>query len=100
MEHLSNPPKVQFMAVRPQITELLEKGYSFSQAYRELIDKKMISMSYSTFVRYVTGRNQKIKNTNADNTMAVTKIQRVETKIISSESLPFGKKDFDSSENI
>ncbi len=88
------PPKVQFIAVRTEIIDLLEKGYSYSQVYKIFIGNGKFTMSYSSFLRFVKGKNQKKssqKNINAN---------KSETKTNQADSHTFGTKDFKFDENI
>lgn len=48
--------RVEFLACKPEIDVMLDKGYSIRMAYDVLKEKGKISVSYSQFSRYITGK--------------------------------------------
>lgn len=47
---------VEFLSLKKEIEGMLSSGYRFAAIYRELVSRKKITMSYTTFSRYVSGR--------------------------------------------
>lgn len=47
---------VEYLALKEEIQEYRAAGYKMSVIYRELVSKKKLTMSYFSFVRYVSGR--------------------------------------------
>lgn len=48
--------RVEFLACKPEIDVMLDKGYSIRMAYDVLKEKGKISVGYLQFLRYVTGK--------------------------------------------
>ena len=48
--------RVEFLACKPEIDVMLDKGYSIRMAYDVLKEKNKISVGYLQFLRYVTGK--------------------------------------------
>ena len=48
--------RVEFLASKPEIEEMLDKGYSIQMIFDVLKEHKKISVSYTQFFRYVTGK--------------------------------------------
>lgn len=44
--------RIEFLAVEPEVKELLEKGHTIQSAYDEFFEAERISMSYAMFRRY------------------------------------------------
>lgn len=47
---------VEFLSLKKEIEAMLSDGYRFAAIYRKLVSGKKITMSYTTFSRYVSGR--------------------------------------------
>ena len=45
--------RVEFLAVRPDVNELLAQGWPRSRIYRRLLEEGKISMRYKTFCEYI-----------------------------------------------
>lgn len=48
--------RVEFLASKPEIDGMLDKGYSIRMIFDVLKEHKKISVSYTQFFRYVTGK--------------------------------------------
>lgn len=48
--------KVEFLACKPEILAMREKGYSVRMIYDDLQGKGKVSVGYTQFCRYVTGK--------------------------------------------
>ncbi|MBQ4568257.1 MAG: hypothetical protein IJA79_09065 [Desulfovibrio sp.] len=51
--------RVQFIACHSEIVELLEQGYTVRNIYDDFVSSKKISMSYTSFARYIQIRIKK-----------------------------------------
>ena len=47
---------VEFLSLKKEIEAMLSDGYRIAAIYRKLVSGKKITMSYTTFSRYVSGR--------------------------------------------
>lgn len=47
---------VEFLSLKKEIEAMLSAGYRFAAIHRKLVSGKKITMSYTTFSRYVSGR--------------------------------------------
>ena len=44
--------RIEFLAVEPEVKELLKKGHTIQSAYDEFVEAGKVSMSYAMFRRY------------------------------------------------
>ncbi|MFA9394656.1 MAG: TraK family protein [Halodesulfovibrio sp.] len=44
--------RIEFLAVKPDVTKLLDAGHTFQSAYDELFESGKITMSYPIFAKY------------------------------------------------
>ncbi len=52
-------PKVQYLALRNEISEMIEKGYDIRSIHSLLTSENKISMTYNTLYKYVKNINYK-----------------------------------------
>ena len=63
--------RVEFLAAKQEIETMISEGYTFAMIFRKLKEKNKITMSYTSFARYASGRyltqKEKLQNGNTVN---------------------------------
>lgn len=104
--------RVEFLAAKQEIETMISEGYTFAMIFRKLKEKNKITMSYTSFARYASGRyltkKEKLQNGNTvkqdDKRKSKHEMQNSGTKlprIIKADGkVPFGKEDIDLGHDI
>ena len=103
--------RVEFLAAKQEIETMISEGYTFAMIFRKLKEKNKITMSYTSFARYASGRyltqkeklqNEKVKQDHKRKSKqeiqnSGTKLPRI---IKADGKVPFGKEDIDLGHDI
>ena len=103
--------RVEFLAAKQEIETMICEGYTFAMIFRKLKEKNKITMSYTSFARYASGRyltqkeklqNEKVKQDHKRKSKqeiqnSGTKLPRI---IKADDKVPFGKEDIDLGHDI
>ncbi len=94
--------KVQFLALKDEISDLLSKGYTVLDIHNILVEQGKITMSYFSLNNYINlyihGKEprKRTKKTSAKNESS----KKFQTKIIGNNTTTFGTKNYNTDENI